>query len=510
MKKRTTKISISLPGLVALLLLVGIFSGYGQRRDNNAVSNFSRLQLQVERTESMLKLLPVPSDNAAFGMVADELQNAKLKVAEGQPLAQNGNLVRLAVINLEIAASLRRIESLLKNHPIFRLKFQDQLERKLQEAESAVQGSQNREALYMLGRARYFREQAFLLARQSRTYSALEHFRLAVHFAENAIRVSARGFDGMSDQDWRRFFNDTRLILDKARQISNGLSGSNNMNNVIRRAERELETVANLYERGEQNAAKQKLVVVNKALYRVLDLAADLPQNEKEQIRSRIESTINTLQSFEQQLAGNRRPAARRLLNRANQLVNEAQNHLEQNQLARAKRKTNLANRVTTNLSRLVDNSAGVNSDQVLARIAEAEETLVSLLNSGNDWSGRQNLVSLINNNLENARKYAGEGDALQASRYLKIANQVTAKLNRLQLRQLQETVTQEIVLAELEKLNQLMNRMVQQDQSGNPEFELRYQNARELHRQAKTACERGDFRVCRELTRLASNLVSK
>ena len=509
MKKRTIKISMSLPGLVMLLLLVSMISGYGQRRENNAVSNFNRLQLQVERTEQMLQLLPVPEDNAAFGMVADELRNAKLKVAEGQPLAQNGNLARLAIVNLEIAASLRRIESLLQSHPVFRLKFQEELERKLQEAESAVQGSQNREALYMLSRAKYFREQALLLARQSRTYSALEHYRLAVHFADNAVRIASRGFDRMNDQDWRRFFDDTKLILDKARQISND-AGGNNMGNVIRRAERELETVANLYERGEQNTARQKLVIVNKALYRVLDLAADLPQNEKEQIRARIESSSITIDGFEKQLDGRRRPAARRLLSRANQLLSEARHHLDQNQLARARRKATLANRVTANLSRLFDSAGTVSSEDVLNGIADAEKTLESILSEDSEWPGRENLAGLIKQNLENARQRTGDGDIVQASRHLKIANQLTAKLNRLQLRELQEAVGKEIVTAELERLDQLMERMLQQDQSGNPEFELRYQNARELHQQARAACEQGNYRICRELMRLASNLISK
>jgi anaerobic glycerol-3-phosphate dehydrogenase len=89
------------------------------------------LKSAIDRTAAIVRLLPEFPDNEVKTEIEANLQKARLKYREAEEFAQNGQNQRAKLAIQQAYKLLQQIEFLIKQHPIFKIKFQELLERKI-------------------------------------------------------------------------------------------------------------------------------------------------------------------------------------------------------------------------------------------------------------------------------------------------------------------------------------------------------------------------------------------
>ncbi|NIU02021.1 MAG: hypothetical protein GWN01_14265, partial [Nitrosopumilaceae archaeon] len=137
----------------------------------------NRLRIIIDRTAAFVEMLP----NSDFKQVIiGDLQKANEEYTKAVEFANN-HRYGLARLHIRLAYEhLKKIENLVKSHPLFKIKFRERLDIRIQQAEEIVQNNQNPEALHMLNRAKFFRQKAYLAFRSDQSFNALEYYRLAL------------------------------------------------------------------------------------------------------------------------------------------------------------------------------------------------------------------------------------------------------------------------------------------------------------------------------------------
>ena len=334
-------------GSVFVILLISAFGlNIFAQNDRKIEQELNKLKLVLNRTSAFVDFLP-QSDIRLI--VLTDLQNANEEFRKAVDLANNNQLY-LARVHIHLAYQyLKKIESLIKDHPIFRIKYRERLDSKIQQAEEIVQTSQNSEALHMLNRAKFFRQKAYLSFRNDQSYNALEYYRLAIFFADKAIQVAKSETDNMS-RDWQDLLSETEMLIDRANQLVNELQNSQ-LQNMIVKANDEIQEIRRLYAAKRNNAANNKLLILHRSLYRIIDLAENIPQREGDRLSMDLETLKFTTQSLETDIESINSPAVNQLYFRVSNLVNNIENHIREGELALARQKIFLANRLILNIN---------------------------------------------------------------------------------------------------------------------------------------------------------------
>ncbi len=494
--------------LLTALLISGFTFGQPPR---DVTNNLHRLKTLLDRTTTLVELLPASSDRQVINAIRLKLKQARQKFERAVTLAQSGqgNTHEFKVLVRQVLGLLRQIETIFKSHPLFKIKFQESLDRQIQEAENALRGSENREALYMLNRAKFFRRKAYLLFKEGRTYAALEYFRLSKHFAEQVMRVLGH-VDSRDDENrLRNYYLDTQLLLQRARDLVNNSETKDRFADMLSRAERELKEAEKLYERKNYHLAKQRITTINRALYRIIDVLEKVPENASERLRLEVESIQVALQSLHQKINNGNLPAANRLHQRTEKLVQEIYTHIDRNQLRLAQRKTFFANQLMLKLYQMVDVKTTDNPQLIENQINTARQNLEELKAQKMSWKAAEHFVDLIEDNLRFAERAYQAEQYLKATFYLKLTNRLILKYNRMQLRQGEKNLQKENIRSELEELSALLAR-IKTNQSQDTELSIRYENALKIYRLAEQAFAENELWLCAELTQMAFGLLSK
>jgi hypothetical protein len=471
------------------------------------------LKSAIDRTAAIVRLLPEFPDNEVKTEIEANLQKARLKYREAEEFARNGQNQRAKLAIQQAYKLLQQIEFLIKQHPIFKIKFQELLERKIQQAEEAVRLTQNEEALYMLNRARFFRRQAYSFFRQGRTYQAIEYYRLAVHFANQTLKIIGRRerLDGTipEENDWQNLYLDTQMLLERARNLLKSSEENGQFRNMLQKAETEIQDVVRLYERKEYDAAKRKLLAINRALYRIIDVVEKIPHQEDGRLRMDLESLQFSLQSIQEKMSPGESPALRKLYQRSENLAFQIQQHIEQNQPLLARRKMFFANQLVLRMYRMVENQPENQPQEIENRIKMTRREAGDLKQQHTEWAGAASFLGLIDENIARAEEAYTRKKYLAASYYLTITNRLILKYNRLQLNQSRGSLQGNIVQRDLQRLSELLQR-VKTGEEQDVETEIRHRNASELHRMANQAFENNELYLCQELTTMAINLITR
>lgn len=492
-------------GSVFVILLISAFGlNIFAQNDRKIEQELNKLKLVLNRTSAFVDFLP-QSDIRLI--VLTDLQNANEEFRKAVDLANNNQLY-LARVHIHLAYQyLKKIESLIKDHPIFRIKYRERLDSKIQQAEEIVQTSQNSEALHMLNRAKFFRQKAYLSFRNDQSYNALEYYRLAIFFADKAIQVAKSETDNMS-RDWQDLLSETEMLIDRANQLVNELQNSQ-LQNMIVKANDEIQEIRRLYAAKRNNAANNKLLILHRSLYRIIDLAENIPQREGDRLSMDLETLKFTTQSLETDIESINSPAVNQLYFRVSNLVNNIENHIREGELALARQKIFLANRLILNIYRLIESKSTNSPDELNLQIERTKQNFSELQSSSANLSFSSELLRVIKTNLDYAENAMGEKNYIQASLYLKMANQLILKMNRLRLLQSMENVEKKSVEAELQRLESLINR-INISQNPDQEFTIKYENSKRLYEIAQNAFSNNDLQLCQELTTMAINLITQ
>lgn len=494
--------------IILLLTIAGLSTLFSQPRDADPVRQLERLGTRIEQAAALLRLLPDVSDAPVGAEVKSALEAARNKYLEGRAAANNGNIVRLRILNAEIAVLLRRVETLVKSHPIFQFRFQEELENRLQIAEALLTDGNNREIIYLLERARYYRQRAYDYQRQSRPFAALENFRLALHFAEQVIRLTTRS-DRQSPDELNSILGETRAVFEKAQQLAEENSDDKSRQ-LLTKAANEIRHVEQMIEQQDFQRARQVLNTINKALYRIIDMAVKLPENDKERLQNDIDSAVLALDAVRQKLQDQPSAAAMQVAERADNLLDEASRHLSRSEMIRARRKSQLASRMIANVYRIMNREQQPSETDIRIRLESAKQSVSGLENVDTGWPGFVDFRGLLSRNLDNAQQALNAGKIRETILYLKVVNGLIFRLNRTLVEEGTSTVDRASAEQDLQQLRSLMAKLQSGQLSENDEFGIRFSNAQSLLKIAEQSCQKGQFHFCRMLAATATTIINQ
>jgi len=490
--------------LIAFLIMcIGVRSS--AQSDRMIEQQLHRLKLTIERTTAFINVLP---ESEVKQKMLLYLQSANEEYGKAVDFANND---RPGLAKIHIVAAyqyLKMIESLMKDHPILKIKFRERLDSKIQQAEEIVQTKQNPEALHMLNRAKFFRQRAYSAFRGDQSYNALEYYRLALFFAEKAIQMTTVGSDH-SVSDSQNLLSETEMLLERASQLVED-SQNPQLRNMVEKANREMQEVRRLHINNRSNKTlDRRLVALQRSLYRIIDLAENVPQREDERLRLDFETLQFVIQSLQSDIQNVDSPVADRIYLRISNLVNTIDGHIKDGNLALARQKILTANRLVLNIYRLISTQSVSSSDELKLQMDRAKQNYDGLQNTAADASFSPELLRVIKTNLDHAEKANGEGNHLAASFYLKMANRLVLKFNRMRLVESFGEFEAKPVEADLHRLEGLINR-IDLKENADDDFAIRYENSKELYKIARKAFLENDLKVCQELTTMGINLITQ
>lgn len=489
--------------LLTIFILCFGFKGFTQN-SGMIEQELNRLKLVLNRTSAFVDFLP---QSDLKQLMLSDLQKANEEYEKAVGFANN-NQINLARVHLRLAYQyLKKIESLIKNHPIFKIKYRERLDSKIQQAEEVVQTTQNPEALHMLNRAKFFRQKAYLSFQSDQSYNALEYYRLAIFFADKAIQVANSKTENMN-RDWQSLLSETEMLIDRANQLVNG-SQNFQLQNMIVKANDEIQEIRRLYADKRNNAANNRLLILHRSLYRIIDLGENIPQREDDRLSMDLETLKFTTQSLEADIRNSNSPAVSQLYFRVSNLVNNIENHIKEGKLAVARQKIFVANRLILNIYRLIESKSTNSPDELNLQIERTKQNFEEIQSSSTYLSFSSELLHIIKTNLDYAEKAMSENNYIQVSLYLKMANRLILKFNRLRLLQSIDNIEAKSVEADLQRLESLINR-ISLSQNTDQEFAIKYENSKRLYEIAQNAFLNNDLQLCQELTTMAINLITQ
>ncbi len=494
--------SLILKTLLILFLSVALVA------QNAEIENeLSRLKTAIEQVEAVVQLLSNNGSSDVTMTVLQKFQEAKSKFQEALTLARNGQNRRAGLVIKQAFTLLKQIEAIIKQSLFLRTNFQEQLDRRIQQAEQVVRNIQDQRLISLLERAKNLRQQAYQLFNRGNIREAFEHYHSALEYANQIIQVANNQSDIRGDDEWRKFYLDTQLLWERAQMLANNSDNTNQWRNLINRAEIELEDVKRLYDKKNYAAAHQKLVTINRLLFRIIDNVEKNPRNDLERIRVELESLEISLQTIKDKMAGQTLPAAQRIYRRVDNLIKKIGRLINNQNYQLARRNLTLASQLLLKLNRLIENSFSNEPQNIENQISRAKSELDKMRLGIDQQDEPTKFIKLIENNLESAEKALNEGEYLKASYHLKITNRMILRYNRAQLKAARENIQESILQRDRQYLITLLQQF---DSEKNDEHQIRYQNARELQRLADQAFQNGNLALSVELTKMAINLITQ
>ena len=493
---------------ISLVLAIFFISSLGlniyAQNDRNVIRELYRLKLILDRTSSFIDVLP---ESDFKTLMLSDLQKAQDEYGKAVDFADN-NQNNLAKAHILLAYQyLKKIENLIKNHPVFKIKYRERLDLKIQQAEEIVQTKQKPEALHMLNRAKFFRQRAYLSFRGDQSFNALEYYRLAIFFADKAIQITTLDERDLN-KDWTNLLSETEMLLERAKQLVDD-SQNSQLISMIEKANSDLQEIRSLNASERDNAAKNKLLVLHRSLYRIIDLAENVPQRENDRVEMDFETLKFTIESLNTDIQNINSPATNRLYFRTTNMINSIENHINKGELVLARQKIFMANRLILNIYRLIESNSVNSPEELQLQIEHAQQNLEELQNTSSDLSFSAELLNLIKVNLDNADRALNETNYIRASFYLKMANRLILKFNRLRLLQSTSDIEAKSAETELQRLENLLNR-IDLNENTDQDFSIRYENSKKLFQVSQEAFLKNDFQLSHELTTMAINLITQ
>jgi hypothetical protein len=491
--------------ILTAFFIICIVANSTAQSDRMIEQQLHRLKLTIERTTSFINALP---ESEVKQKMLLYLQSANEEYEKAVEFANND---RPGLAKIHIVAAyqyLKMIESLIKDHPILKIKFRERLDLKIQQAEGIVQTQQNPEALHMLNRAKFFRQRAYLAFRGDQSYNALEYYRLALFFAEKSIQLATVGSD-QSVSDSQNLLSETEMLLERASQVVED-SQNPQLRNMVEKANLEMQEVRRLHinDRNDKTTHR-KLLALQRSLYRIIDLAENVPQKEDERLRLDFETLQFSVQSLQSDLQNVDSPVTNRLYLRLSNLINTIDGHIRDGNLVLARQQILTANRLVLNIYRLISAQSVSSSDELKVQIDRAKQNYDELQSTATDASFSPELLRIIKTNLDHAEKANGKGNHLAASFYLKMANRLILKFNRMRLVDSLGKLEGKSVEADLQRLDGLLNR-IELNENTDDDFAIRYENSKAIYKIARNAFLKNDLKVCQELTTMGINLITQ
>ena len=128
--------------LILLLLSISVFA-----QNREIEQEFNRLRNAIEQTSGIIRLLPDVTDQNFKATLEQKMRAVQQKYEEAVQFAQNHQFVKARMAIKQTFGLLEQVEVFIQRHPVLKIKYQEELDRKIQLAEELLQGSRSPERL---------------------------------------------------------------------------------------------------------------------------------------------------------------------------------------------------------------------------------------------------------------------------------------------------------------------------------------------------------------------------
>jgi len=280
--------------------------------------------------------------------------------------------------------------------------------------------------------------------------------------------------------------------------------------NLFSQAEKELSNAYRFYKQNELRRAFQKVQLVNRMLYRIIDLLETEPLALEKRLESDLQLIENQVNEIQPEVQKANRPDLNRIYERLLILLSSVKQRYDAKDYVAARNRLGLANRLLYRLQRLLSSGISEQEDTRILRQIETAESMMKSLESKNlKFEGSAELLSLAQKNLDAANIAYEEKNYNLALQNIRIFNNLALKIDQVQNLEERKGEKKEQINEELQRLEAMLSTLPDEVRT-NELLKARYQNAEELFQIAQKVCAEQNYGLCAQLTRLAINLITQ
>ncbi len=434
---------------VGLIILTG--SSLAQQPPAKLQQEVRRLTYQVQLMENYIQLIQNPTIARQF---KERLRIIRQEINIARQFIQQRKF-RIAVEHLRNARTfLVQLEQIIIQRTRFQVQLRKGLDAAIRRAEKAVQQTQHHAARQLLEQAKVYRHRAIVAYRQQAIFQAIEYYRLAEYFAQNAIDLATRG-----DENVRQLFQRTWVLFNDLQNASVATSREFRQKlNVLRT---QLKTIRQLLDEGRTQEARKLLRRVIFELYRYL--VAQKPGTlDASEVMARWQAVQNNLRQIERRQGTN--PAVwNQLLQQAQRLSRQVQEALNRKEYRVAMKKMNLLVRLLYRMESMSTQQNGLKTAgdprQVLEQELQDTRRLVEELRQTSETNASP-YVQLLDQLLVQAEQLIQQSQWVQASYVLKVVNQLMVKYYQVASTRGTNNADQQLAWQYLQRLRELVQKV--------------------------------------------------
>jgi hypothetical protein len=482
------------------LLFVSALPGQNQDPARDIERQLNRLETKIQEARHLMNLLG-DTDLRNFVQQATVAKNQARNAFGSKHYLVAANQIKLAY------SYLAQFYLKLKNNERFRQRFRERLDQKIQEAEQRVSQSQNTEAAKLLNRSKYYRQRAFQTFRNDQPEAMFRNYFVATFFAESALRV-ATGQDVRNTGDFNRYLENSKELYNQVDELA-GPGANKTINRILRNAREELGNVQKLYDQNLNKQAFQKLQIVNRFLYRALNLIESSPASMSERLDIDLQLLEERISELGSEVQASQDEQIRKIYERSLFLTSSAREKNSSQDYAGARQQISLANRLLYQIHQRLNRNGEPRQNQLKNQLETAEMMLQSLKQEKIEDPAYASLIQLLESNYRQAKQQLENGNQNMALVHLRFFNGLAIKSNQLRTKFNLQGQQEQQIENSLNRLQTMLENVpseVEQDVT----MQAKYNNASRLYNIARDACNKGNYEVCNQISRLAINVLTQ
>jgi hypothetical protein len=487
---------------IAVLLVIGTFSLNAQTipSDGELENQLQRLETKLQSARHLAQILNNPDLFQFINQATEQYNQAKIALQSGQRIRAANNIKRAY-------SYLAQFYQSFKNNERFRQRFRERLDQKIEEAERIVSQSQDPESLKLLNRAKYFRERAYQMFRNDNPEAMFRNYFIAIFFAESATR-SSQGEDIKDIREFNRYLEDSKELLSQLEELSAN-SDNEIIKKIMQNARIELASVQRLYDQTQYKQAYQKLQIVNRFLYRALDLLESNPSAIGDRLEVDLQLLEDRLSDIRDQAISQNDENTRKMYERSLFLASSAQEKFNINDYNGARQQISMANRLLYQIHRRINKTGESSAARVKNQLKTGQIMLQALKEEEVTNPAYPQLIALLERNYTKAESEFRKGNLAAALQYLQIFNRLAVKTNQLKTVESVQQNKDENSQRSLDRLKVMLENISENGQQDEL-LQVKYDNAKKLYEIADDSYKKGNIELSNQISHLALNLLTQ
>ena len=472
--------------LIRLKIKIDQLENYAARYgDNRAVSIINQAKNAFEQGSSELQLW--------LNLNFREKYNAEGRAK----LQQIKNLFKLAN---ELADRAARILFLKPT-----LNLINELESILRKAEEIVAETQSTQLQYFLNKARNFKRLADNEFENKRFLRGNEYLKASRYFADRIISFS-NNEDGFQSS-FEDYLQSIQYLFNQAGQLID--ENNRQVRDLFLSARSFFEKAKASFNRGQLNLAKNNLQVVERLLYRIIDIAEGENLSESDKILNDLQSLKRYINSIKIELYRDNK-SENRFLKKAEQFLQAADFAFNQSDLKKASLNINLAQRMALKAYRDLSDDNSYSQQNLKNRITELRNLLNQQSNRLDQGKGPDYIVELHKRafNFLNKAEQSLSSSPAHSENNLNLALRFANRAEKLLQEEERDKVDENQLLTELSRLENILQRLRSNNELSQNDI-IRIDELLKLLEDAGNEINRDNLQLAAEIIRIIQNQIA-